>query len=236
MGDNAYPTGSARDFAICFTPSWGDSDQAHHEEHPAHAGQPRAPHRRGGSLLRIFRESAGSPTKGYYSYDVGAWHVIVLNSEIVVNGAFTGDERQAQEDWLAADLKSNTQKCTLAYWHHPRFSSGWHGVRSPHRRVLADPARRGVDLILNGHDHDYERFLPQSPTAVVDSLTGHYRRSSRARAAATCADTKRIAPNSATRIQGHFGVLMLTLGAAEWRSAFLDVNGMVWDQTDGVCH
>lgn len=235
LGDNAYPSGSARDYALCFAPSWGDSSRlimknirpapGNHE----HLTNGAAPY------YQYFGSRAGSPSKGYYSYDVGAWHAIVLNSEIVVNSAFTPADRLAQEQWLAQDLKAHNQKCTLAYWHHPRFSSGWHGsdpLLAPFWAILYDG---GADLVLNGHDHDYERFLPQTPAGTVDSVKGI----TEIIVGTGGGDLRgygKIVPNSATRIQGHFGVLKLTIGAAEWRSAFLDVNGRVWDQAGGVCH
>ena len=235
LGDNAYPTGSASDYAICFTQSWGDSTKlimknirptpGNHE----HLTNGAAPY------YEYFGNRAGSPKKGYYSYDIGEWHVIVLNSEILVNSAFTADDHKAQTDWLTEDLKSHKQKCTLAYWHHPRFSSGWHGSdpRIGEFWEILSPA--GVDLILNGHDHEYERFLPQGPNAVVDSVNG-IPQFVVGTGGGDLRGFKKTVPNSAMRIQGHFGVLKVTLGATQWRSAFLDVNGKVWDPSGGTCH
>ena len=236
LGDNAYPGGTTSDFDLCFAPSWGDSTKlimknirpspGNHE----HLSTGAAPY------YKFFGSHAGASSKGYYSYNVGAWHAIALNSEIVVNSSFTPADRQAQLDWLAADLKANTQKCTVAYWHNPRFSSGWHGSDPRLGSFWQLLYAANVDVILNGHDHDYERFLAQTPTGVADSVLGipeiivgtgggdlrGYRNS--------------LEPNSQIRIQGHYGVLKVTLGAAEWRSAFIDVDGRVWDQTGGVCH
>ena len=236
LGDNAYPDGSARDFALCFAPSWGDSARlimknirpapGNHE----HLSNMAAPY------YKYFGSRAGSSSKGYYSYDVGEWHAIVLNSELVVNTGFTAAERKAQEDWLAEDLKSNQKPCTLAYWHHPRFSSGWHGGDpriGAFWRILHDG---GADLILNGHDHNYERFLPQTPEGVADSVKGLTQIVVGTGGSELRGFRNPLTPNSATRVQGHFGVLKLTLGAAEWRSAFLDVTGRSWDETGGKCH
>lgn len=235
LGDNAYPTGSASDYATCFTPSWGDTAKlimknirptpGNHE----HLTYEAAPY------YEYFGNRAGSPKKGYYSYDIGEWHVIVLNSEIVVNGAFTADEQKAQLDWLTDDVKGHKQKCALAYWHHPRFSSGWHGSDPRLGAIWAILYEGGVDLILNGHDHEYERFLPQAPNAVVDSAHG-MPQFVVGTGGGDLRGFKKVVPNSAMRIQGHFGVLKLTLGATEWRSAFLDVNGTVWDPSGGTCH
>jgi hypothetical protein len=235
LGDNAYPNGSASDYATCFTPSWGDSAKlimknirptpGNHE----HLTFEAAPY------YQYFGNRAGSSKKGYYSYDVGEWHVIVLNSEIVVNGAFSADDRKNQEDWLTEDLKGHKQKCTLAYWHHPRFSSGWHGSDPRIGAFWVILYAGGADLILNGHDHDYERFLPQTPLATLDSANG-MTEIVVGTGGGELRGFNRPVPNSETRIQGHFGVLKLTLGATEWRSAFLDVNGGVWDQAGGKCH
>jgi hypothetical protein len=236
LGDNAYPSGSALDFAACFTPSWGDTAKlimknirpapGNHE----HLSNGAAPY------YQYFKSHAGSSSKGYYSYDVGAWHAIVLNSELVVNAGFSNAERKAQEGWLAQDLKDHQQQCTVAYWHQPRFSSGWHGGDTrlgTFWRLLYDG---GADLILNGHDHDYERFLPQTPEGIADSAKGLTEIVVGTGGGDLRGYGKTVVSHSAARIQGHYGVLKLTLGKAEWRSAFLDVNGRLWDQTGGKCH
>jgi hypothetical protein len=236
LGDNAYPDGSARDFALCFAPTWGDSTKlimknirpapGNHE----HLSGLAAPY------YQYFGSRAGPSKKGYYSYNVGAWHAIVLNSEILVNTGFTDAERKAQEDWLQQDLKSNHQLCTVAYWHHPRFSSGWHGSDlrlAPFWEILY---AGGVDLILNGHDHDYERFLPQTPAGTVDSINGITEMITGTGGGDLRAFRRSAARNSVYRIQGRYGVLKVTLGAAEWTSAFLDVNHRLWDPHRGKCH
>ena len=124
----------------------------------------------------------------------------------------------------------------MAYWHHPRFSSGWHGTDPRLGAFWRILDAGGVDLILNGHDHDYERFLPQTPDGVADSVKGITEIIVGTGGGDLRGYQRAIAPHSAMRIQGHFGVLKLTLGAAEWRSAFLDVDGRLWDQTGGACH
>ena len=236
LGDNAYPGGSARDFAMCFTPSWGDTAKLIMKNIRPSPGNHEHLSNQAAPYYDYFKGRAGSSSKGYYSYDVGEWHAIALNSEIIVNDIFTAAERKSQEDWLAQDLKDHHQACTLAYWHHPRFSSGWHGTDyrlGPFWRLLYDG---GVDLVLNGHDHDYERFQPQTPEGVVDSVNGVTEIIVGTGGGDLRGYRTTLADHSASRIQGHFGVLKLTLGKAEWRSAFLDVNGRVWDQTGGKCH
>lgn len=236
LGDNAYPDGSDRDFALCFTPSWGDSTKRIIRKIRPSPGNHEHAIFGAAAYYEYFGKSAGSPKKGYYSYDVGEWHVIVLNSEIVVNGSFTGEERKAQLDWLAQDLQANKKKCTMAYWHHPRFSSGWHG---PDQRIAVfwGPLYDGgADLILNGHDHHYERFHPMSPTGVEDSTRGIVEMVAGTGGGELRGLASPLAANSAAQVQGQFGVLKLTLGSEEWRSAFLATNGGVYDANNGKCH
>ncbi|MES1259162.1 MAG: metallophosphoesterase [Gemmatimonadota bacterium] len=235
LGDNAYPDGSASNFALCFAPSWGDSSKRIMKKiHPApgnheHQSIGAAPY------YEYFGSRAGSSKKGYYSYDVGEWHVIVLNSEIIV-GAFTDADRKAQDDWLTGELKGSQKLCTLAYWHNPRFSSGWHGGDARLLRTWQLLYDGGVDLVLNGHDHDYERFDPQDPLGVLDTAHGipEYV------VGTGGGDLRgfRTVPsaNSAVRVEGYWGVLKLTLGKGEFRSAFIDTEGRVWDPSGGKCH
>jgi alkaline phosphatase len=236
LGDNAYPDGSAQNFARCFTPSWGDPAKrimrtirpspGNHE----HLTYDAAPY------YEYFGKNAGSPSKGYYSYDVGEWHAIALNSEIVVNGLFSDAERTAQLEWLAQDLKANPKKCTVAYWHHPRFSSGWHGSDRRLASFWSILYDAGVDLVLSGHDHHYERFHPQTPTGVADSARGVVQIVAGTGGGEIRGLRDPLVPHSAVRVQGHFGVVKLTLGAEEWRSAFLATNGGVYDASGGKCH
>jgi hypothetical protein len=235
LGDNAYTSGSTAEFANCFTPTWGDPNKriitklhpspGNHEYYTPEANP----------YYKYFGAAAGPIGAGYYSYDVGAWHVMVINSEMFVDFVFPDSSRAAQLDWVAKDLKANKKLCTMAYWHHPRFSSGWHGSALemiPLWRVLYD---NGVDLVLGAHDHDYERFRPMNPMGVVDTTLGITEI-----VAGTGGEELRgfgtIVANSAARIDGRAGVLLLTLGAAEYRTAFLEVGGRVWDQSGGKCH
>jgi hypothetical protein len=235
LGDNAYPDGSDRNFALCFTPSWGDSGKRIMRNIRPSPGNHEHAIFGAAAYYEYFGDRAGSPRKGYYSYGIGAWHAIVLNSEVVVNSVFTDAERRAQVDWLAADLKANQQKCTVAYWHHPRFSSGWHGSDPRLAAFWGLLYDGGVDLILNGHDHNYERFRPLNPAGLVDSTRGVVEIIA-GTGGGELRGLGRIAANSAARVEGRFGVLKLTLGAEEWRSAFLATNGGVYDASGGKCH
>ncbi len=165
LGDTAYELGTADEFARCYTPSWG---RFRARTRPALGNHDYGTAGAAG-YFDYFGPRAG-PRRGYYSYRLGAWHVAVLNSNCPLAG---GCERGSpQERWLRADLASHPARCTLAYWHHPRFSSGLHGdddTVAPLWQALYD-AR--ADVVLAGHDHDYERFAPLDPAGRVDRARG----------------------------------------------------------------
>lgn len=162
-GDNAYPNGTASEFANCYDPSWGRHKARTYPSVGNHDYQ--TPNAAG--YFSYFGPEAGKPTEGYYSYDLGAWHIIVLNSNISV------DAGSAQEQWLRADLAAHPAVCTAAYWHHPRFSSGVvHGSSSSMQPLWQALYDYGADVVLNGHEHNYERFAPQDPQGNADPARG----------------------------------------------------------------
>lgn len=162
LGDAVYPDGSDKEFARCYDPTWGRHLErtrpavGNHEYHTKDAA----------GYFRYFGARAGEAGKGWYSYEVDGWHAVVLNSEEPLK---QGSEQLA---WLAADLEAHPTRCTVAYFHHPRFSSGRHGGKervSDAFRVMYDA---GVDLVLSGHDHHYERFAPQDADGKRDDARG----------------------------------------------------------------
>jgi hypothetical protein len=158
-GDNAYPDGTTADFANCYDPSWG-----RHKARTRPSAGNHDYHTQGAAgYFSYFGSAAGEPGKGYYSYDLGTWHIIVLDSNIVVGAG------SPQEQWLRADLAAHPVPCTLAYWHYPRFSSGiLHGSDSSMHSLWQALYDHGADVVLNGHEHNYERFAPQDPAGVAD--------------------------------------------------------------------
>jgi hypothetical protein len=225
LGDNAYPDGTAQDFARCYAPSWGRHRQrtrptpGNHEYHSAKAGP----------YFDYFGTAAGEPGKGYYSYELGAWHVVVLNSELELGAG------SAQEQWLRADLKASTKQCTLAYWHRPLFSSGPERDTTDVKPLWDALYEEGAEVVLGGHDHLYERFAPQTPEGMADPQRG-------IRQFVVGTGGRVLYPfgtplaNSERRDASTFGVLKLTLedGAYAWE--FLPVGGGVTDQGRGTCH
>jgi hypothetical protein len=169
LGDNVYPNGTLAQFNDCYEPTWG-----RHKERTRPSPGNHDYRVYGAAGYYTYFGAAASPLepncisncKGYYSYDLGAWHIVVLNSSINHSAG------SPQEKWLRADLAANQSTCTLAYWHHPLFSSGRHG-NSPSVQALWQALYdHGADVVLNGHDHTYERFAPQSPTGNAEPTRG----------------------------------------------------------------
>ena len=223
LGDNAYPDGSAADYA-CYQATWGGfKDRTHpvpgnHEYH-----QPNA-----AAYFTYFGTSAGPPGLGYYSYDLGTWHILALNSESSGNEQLT---------WVQADLAAHPSTCVLAYWHRPYFTSG--AVHAPDMamRPIWDALQAaGAEIVLSGHNHQYERFAPQlaDGTASEQGIrqfvvgTGGFH--------SLYDFISPPKPNSEARYQG-FGVLKLTLGAAGYSWEFLPVGGSSFSDTGSAgCH
>ena len=157
--------------------------------------------------MRYFGAAAGEPKKGYYSYDLGEWHIIVLNSECAdVGGCNAGS---AQELWLRQDLKAHPAACTLAYWHKPLFSSGAAHGDDPEVKPLWDALyAANADVVIGGHDHHCERFAAQDPSGIPDPQRGIRRRYRRQDSRRRLASPER---NSEVRQADTFGVLKLTL-------------------------
>lgn len=240
LGDHAYPEASSRYLTQCFTPSWGDLKKGIMNVLRPSIGNHDYMADRAAPTYRYFGDRIGPSGKGYYSYDVGDWHAIVLNSELAVEG--TGTEKQAQLAWLRQDIADHRQLCTMSYFHKPLFTSSYRQGVVEMRAIWTILYDAGVDLILSGHDHHYERFGPQNPAGVTDSVKGIEQiivgtggatlRGFRSRFGLS----REPEGNSIVQIQGHFGVLLLTLGSTGYRTAFLDIEGRVWDRSGRECH
>jgi hypothetical protein len=233
LGDNAYPSGDAgvgNYFPRCFSPSWGKPRimsviRPAPGNHDYDSGT-AAPY------FRYFGDRAGPPGKGYYSYDFAGWHVVSLNSEIMLSESAA----KAQEDWLREDLKNHPALCTLAYFHKPLFTSGRRGPNLQVRALWDILYNARADLILNGHEHNYERFRPQTPAGVYDPVNGIEQIIAGTGGGNLTIPRSPFARNSVARIHGHFGVLKLLLGAGEYRHVFIDIDLRICDTGAGKCH
>ncbi len=235
LGDNAYPSGTGgvvNDIPRCFSPSWG-SARIVNLIHPA-PGNHDYDSGSAAPYFAYFGQRAGPSGRGYYSYDFAGWHVISLNSELYFEGGNPSQARQ-QEDWLRQDLRDHKALCTLAYFHRPLFSSGKYGSTQEVRPLWDIMYKGGVDVVLNGHEHHYERFMPQSPAGIVDTIKG-IEEIIVGTGGGKLRGLRRPAPNSVFEVHGYFGVLKLSVGAGEYRSAFIGADGKLWDTGAGKCH
>ncbi|HKG90768.1 MAG TPA: metallophosphoesterase [Gemmatimonadaceae bacterium] len=223
-GDNAYPNGSPLDFATCYEPSWG---RHRARTRPAIGNHEYLTPGAAGYFAYFAERSA--PPFGYYSYDAGAWHVVVLNSML----AYVNDP--LQESWLRADLAAHRARCTLAYFHHPRFSSGNHGSQPMMRRLWRILYNAGADVVISGHDHDYERFAPQTPDGVADPRRG-IREFVVGTGGASLYEFREPIPNSEVRYNASFGVLKLTLDRRGYSWRYIPTEGTFADAGSDRCH
>ena len=230
LGDTAYQSGTASEFANCYDPSWG---RRRVDTHPA-PGNHDYVTQGASAYYAYFGAAAGDPSRGYYSFDVGAWHVIAINSNCsAIGGCGAGSP---QETWLRADLAAHPASCTLAYWHHPLFSSGSHGAQQYMAPIWNALYAAGADVILNGHDHIYERFGPQTPSGTADAEFG-MREFIVGTGGASHYNVEQPLPNSEIHNTDTYGVLSMTLhsGGYDWR--FVPEAGHSFrDSGTGACH
>ena len=224
IGDNAYKSGTTAEFADCYGPTWG---RHRARTHPAPGERDYAT---GGAAgyFGYFGDAAGAPGEGYYSYDLGSWHIVVLNSEIAVSAS------SAQYAWLAADLAAHPSACAVAYWHRPYRSSGY-GVRTNLRPIWDLLYLHGVDIVVNAHDRYYERFAVLAPdgTPTANGIrefivgTGGAARSS--------APKYRLSGSEVLN-SGTPGVLKLTLAEGAYAWEFVPIAGKTFsDRGSGTC-
>jgi hypothetical protein len=230
LGDNAYDRGSPQEFVACYDPSWG----RHRARTRPALGNHEYATLAGAGHFAYFGPAAGELGKGYYSYDVASWHVIVLNSNcFAIGGCGPGSP---QEQWLRADLAASSAQCTLAYWHHPRFSSGPHGNLAEMDAFWRALYAAGADVVLVGHDHHYERFAPQDPNGVADPARGIRQFIAGTGGAPLRSVSNRAANSEVVRADTH-GVIKLSLYADRFEWEFIPVADKAFsDRGDGPCH
>ena len=222
LGDIVYPDGGLPDYLQCFDPAWGSlrarirPAQGNHDFESARVT----------GYYDYFGAVAGTPGDGWYSYDLGTWHVIVLNSDCPnVGGCGAGSP---QLKWLQADLQAHPAACTLAYWHHPRYSSGQHGNDPRTEPIWQALAQSNADLVLSGHDHDYERLGPvDGIRSFVVGTGGH----------SLIPFTRPPDKQTELRSDSSYGLLALELGAGQYRWQFVPIPGdALSDSGTASCH
>jgi acid phosphatase type 7 len=230
FGDNAYESGTSAEFDKCYDSSWG----RHKARTKPSVGDEDYKTTGASGYFEYFGAAAGDPQEGYYSYELGSWHVVVLNSNCEeVGGCDAGSE---QERWLREDLEAHSNACTAAYFHHPLFSSSGSGNNSTVRPFWEALYEADAEVVLSGHAHHYERFAPQTPSGQADPAqdirefvvgTGGY----------SLNTFKSVEANSEKRISDSYGVIKLALRPEgyDWRFV-TDPGGTVADSGSGSCH
>jgi Calcineurin-like phosphoesterase len=239
LGDIQYYCGGAAAFAASYDLSWGRLKPltrptvGNHEYLTSGTSATDCdPTGQAAGYFNYFGAAAGVPGQGYYSYDLGTWHIIVLNSNCgQAGGCSTGS---AQDTWLQADLAAHPALCTLAYWHIPLWSSGGRAAQNSVKFVQRLYAA-GADVILTGHDHIYERFAPQTPAGVADP--NGIRAFVVGTGGANHTSIPSVASNSEVRNSTTFGILRLTLHSGSYDWNFVPEPGKTFtDSGTAVCH
>jgi hypothetical protein len=230
LGDAVYEVGSVDEYQDCYEKSWGRHKWRtrpavgdHDYKTPGAAG-----------FFSYFGAAGGALSNGWYSYDIGSWHAVVLNTKCDVVACTAGS---AQEQWLRADLAAHPATCTLAYWHTPYYSSGSHGNTPAVAALFKALYDYGVELVLSGNDHDYERFAPQNMTGDLDLTRGvrQFVVGTGGRYLRPLDATKQ--PNSEASNDTTFGVLNLKLNGGGYDWHFMPVPGSSFtDSGSGTCH
>lgn len=229
LGDLAYDDGSVEDFERCYDSSWGPFKE---RTRPAPGNHE---YRTDGAApyFDYFGSRAGEPGKGWYSFDVGDWHLVALNSNCTDVGCDVGSE---QESWLRSDLEANDARCTLAFWHHPRFSSGAkHGGTKSVRHLWQALLEHDADVVLASHEHLYERSAPLDAKGRVDPEEG-IRQFIVGTGGGNFYQLDDRIPGSEAAIVETAGLLRLTLHPTGYDWAFVPVGDGETDAGTGECH
>lgn len=231
LGDNAYYEGSSNDFADCYGSHWG----RHRARTRPVIGNHDVITDNGGPYYDYFGEAAGNRGEGWYSYRLGNWLVLALNSNC---GSVGCDAESAQAKWLAAELDRVQPRCAVAMWHHPLFTSGRNHPPETRLRPLFEILySHGVEVVLAGHNHQYERFAPQTPEATLDEARGVRAFVVGTGGAGLYKFHQAPAPNSEVRDGKTFGVLKLELHEDSYSWKFVGEPGKSFtDSGSTPCH
>jgi hypothetical protein len=225
LGDLAYMQGSAANFRDCYDPAWGRHID---RTKPVPGNHEYETDRSASAYYDYFGELAGPRGQGYYAFTAGSWRIIALNSEIPINPG------SPQVQWLRNELANNRVVCTLAYWHRPLFTSGPNGPQQDTRDGLWRTLQEfDADVVLNGHDHMYERFAPQDPDGRP-SATG-IRQFTAGTGGAHLYALQPARPNS-ERAASVYGILIMTLTTNAYHWEFKSVDNSFSDSGNGACH
>lgn len=233
LGDAQYDTGELGQYDASYALSWGSYLPSTYPAPGNHDYMSSMTARGYFAYFGAHAVPSGASKAGYYSYDLGAWHMISLNSNCTYVHCAQGSP---QYQWLKNDLTTNTSACTLAYWHQPRYSSGPHGNDTEVQPFWNLLYQHGADVVLNGHDHIYERFSPQNAAGAKDATFG-LREFVVGTGGAEHYWIDQVKAHSVIRNANTFGVLKMALHADGYGWSFMPVvGGTFTDAGTGVCH
>jgi hypothetical protein len=234
-GDLAYESGSPDEFEFCYGPTWGRFKGRTRPTLGNHEYVNPTAH----GYFEYWGAQAGPAGKGYYSFDLGGWHIVALNTNCYARGLGGCGTGSPQETWLKADLAKHPDACIVAYGHHTLFSSGFFRGHALHRELKPlwqDLYAAHTDLVLAGHEHSYERFAAQDPDGNPDTEHG-IREIVVGTGGRSHTLLGFVTPNSEVRNWDTFGVLKLTLLPGKYMWEFIPVEGRTFrDSGNGVCH
>jgi hypothetical protein len=225
-GDNVYSSGTSSEFKKYYDSTWGrhkarTRPTAGNHDYETSGAKP---------YYSYFGANAGPSGRGSYSFNIGDWHIISLNSNISMSTS------SAQYKWLKADLDANRNACVLAYWHHPRYSSGDHGSSTKSKPVYQLLYDRGAEVVVTGHDHNYERFAPMDANGKKDLARGIRQFVVGTGGKSLRSMGSRVA-NSEARNSSTHGVIKFTLAPGSYQWEFIPVAGKSYrDAGSGTCH
>ena len=231
LGDEQYNSGSPADFAASYGKTWGNSIGI---SRPVVGNHEYGTSKASGYFNYFGPSAAGTPDKGYYSYDIGTWHMVAINTECTrIDGAVGCAVDSPQDKWLKADLAAHHNTCTLVYGHRPRWASSSF-ASADIAPLVADMVAAHVDLYLTGHAHSYERFAPQDANGVANpnGLT----QLTVGTGGAFYTGTGTVAPNSVVHAKNLYGVEKLVLHPTSWDYSFVPENSSFGDAGTGTCH
>jgi hypothetical protein len=239
LGDEQYECAGLSAFASSYDPTWGRLKSITYpapgnHEYQTSGGTNCDAAGNAAGYYTYFGSAAGDPSKGYYSFDLGTWHLIALNASCAkVGGCGAGSP---EEIWLKNDLATHTNRCTLAFWHNPRYSSGGVGNDSTFSPFWQDLYNANAELALVGHDHEYERFAPQNASSGLDTARG-IREFVVGTGGKTHTNFATIRANSEVRNNDTFGFLKLTLHPSSYDWQFVPEPGKTFaDSGSTACH
>ena len=239
LGDEQYECAGLSAFASSYDPTWGRLKSITYpapgnHEYQTSGGTNCDAAGNAAGYYTYFGSAAGDPSKGYYSFDLGTWHLIALNASCAkVGGCGAGSP---EEIWLKNDLATHTNRCTLAFWHNPRYSSGGVGNDSTFSPFWQDLYNANAELVLVGHDHEYERFAPQNASSGLDTARG-IREFVVGTGGKTHTNFATIRANSEVRNNDTFGFLKLTLHPSSYDWQFVPEPGKTFaDSGSTACH